>query len=64
MKTIKYKENDKEFSLIPAPEMFDPNSDTRKLLKYHGITFKNDDEVMVWIAKKDIPKGVPWDIVN
>lgn len=36
-------------------EMFNKDSPTRCLLRSRGIDFKSDEEVVQWVAAKDIP---------
>lgn len=43
--------------IVPAPEMFDPNSKTRELLRSKGIDFENDQQIWDYIGTKDIPAG-------
>ncbi len=47
---VLYKKLDGSIILVhPAPEMFNPNSGTRLLLKSRGIDFSNDTEIMNFI---------------
>lgn len=51
--------------LVPAPEMFDPNSKTRKLLEVKdGLTFASDEEVLSFIIAKDLSEGADFQIVH
>jgi len=59
-------ENDLGYaSLIHIPpEMFNPNSATRMELAALGIEFDNDDEVIAFVAAKDVPQGKDYSIVD
>jgi hypothetical protein len=52
--------------LIPAPEMFDPNSRTRTQLASNGVSFegKTDDDILQWIISKDIPAGTAVSVID
>lgn len=57
-KVIVYKNDDGSCAIIyPAPEMFDPTSRTRELLKSQEIEFENDQAVLDFIINKDVPAG-------
>lgn len=51
--------NDDGFTsiLTVPPEMYDPLSATRRDLAVQGIIFKTEDEMLQWVAKKDVPQG-------
>lgn len=59
-------ENDLGYASIIhiVPEMFDPNSATRMELAALGFNFENDDEVVAFVAAKDVPQGKSYDIVD
>ena len=52
---------DKEHIAI-APEMFDPESRTRQDLKNVGVDFLSDEEIIKWVANKDIPGSTPYEL--
>ncbi len=61
-KVIIFKKIDGGCGIIfPVADMFDAKSDTRKLL---GIEFQNDEEILSWIAQKDVPEGLEWYIAE
>src|SRR5690349_6175119 len=59
-------ENDLGYASIIhiAPEMFDPNSATRMELAEFGIIFNNDDEVIAFVASKDVPQGKSYNVID
>jgi hypothetical protein len=46
------------------PEMFDPNSATRKELESLGIVFNNEDEMIAWVAIKDVPSNAQYSVID
>jgi hypothetical protein len=64
-KIIIFKNLDKTCGIIyPAPALFNKNSKDRINLRRIGIDFKNDNEVLAWIANKDVPAGLEWRIAD
>lgn len=57
MIAVAYEFAGKTEIMHPAPQMFDPGSPTRLMLKSRGVDFANDAAVMEWIKAKDIPPG-------
>lgn len=59
-------ENDLGYASIIyiVPEMFDPNSATRMELAALGIVFNNDDEVIAFVAAKDVPQGKSYNVID
>lgn len=49
--------------IVISPDMFDEKSDTRLLLTANGVTFSSNEEIINWVAKKDVPKGLPYYLV-
>lgn len=47
-----------------APEMFDANSNTRAALRAKGIDFLNEEEMLRWVANKDLPRGARYSVVD
>lgn len=58
--------NDNGFASIVhiAPEMFDPNSQTRKELESLGVVFANEDEMIAWVAIKDVPANAQYSVID
>lgn len=64
-KRIVINNGDGSVSIVtPAPEMFDPDSRTRKALLESGKVFNTDEEVLDFIINKDVPKNKEFRIVD
>lgn len=64
-KKIVYTNSEGNCSVVSmAPDMFNPESGTRKNLEAQGITFATDEEVMAFIIKKSIPEGTTYKIID
>lgn len=62
MKCIVYKYGTGVHIIVPAPEMFDPNSYTRISL---NEDFADDEAILNWIIQKNVPDGITeYDIVE
>ncbi len=58
--------NEKGFATLVhiAPEMFDADSPTRKELEAMGYIFENDEQIIAWVALKDIPPNTEYLVVD
>jgi hypothetical protein len=64
-KIIVYKNEDGSCGIVhPVEDMFLSDSKTRMLLRSKGIDFKNDEEVVAWVAGKDVPNNRPYRITD
>ena len=66
-KVIVIKNSDGSVGIVvPAPEMFDGESRTRKILAEQNIlTGENSEEkILEWIIKKDVPVGASYRIID
>lgn len=62
---IVYKNNDGSCGIIVANEnLFNSDSPDRKILKERGIDFDSDQNILEWLAKKQVPKDKEWRIVD
>ncbi len=65
MNIIIFKNKDKSCGIIyPSASLFEKDSKDRVLLRNKGIDFSNDEEIIRWIAKKDVPAGLPYRITK
>lgn len=63
MKVIIFTALDGTLNVVtPAPEMFDPLSKTRALVP--ELNDKTEDEILTWIANKDVPQGITYRIID
>lgn len=61
---IVYEQDNKLLIITPAPEMFDSESPTRRLLSSNGIELESQQEVLSWIIHKDAPQHVAYYITD